>query len=95
MGLEDWDFWLRVARRGGRFVHLPKIAFDYRVRAGSVLGRAFPRYAEIVNYIFNKPELACYKLVRETLSCRLGRALLVPARLFRKLWRNARGDSAG
>ena len=32
IGLEDWDFWLRVASHGGSFVHLPKIGFDYRVR---------------------------------------------------------------
>jgi glycosyltransferase involved in cell wall biosynthesis len=104
IGLEDWDFWLRVAWHGGSFVHLPKIGFDYRVRSDSVIARVAPRYAEIVNYIFNKPEMACYKLVRETdeelqtlrartramqgsLSYRLGRGLLAPARLFRKLWR--------
>src|SRR5437899_13071302 len=32
MGLDDWDFWLRVAFHGGSFVHLTKIGFDYRVR---------------------------------------------------------------
>jgi glycosyltransferase involved in cell wall biosynthesis len=90
MSLEDWDFWLRVARHGGRFVHLPKIGFDYRVGSGSVLGTAFPRYAEIVNYIFNKPEMACYKLVRETVEELRTWRVLAPARLFRKLWRNAR-----
>src|SRR4029077_20917696 len=35
MGLEDWDFWLRVAAKGGTFVHLSKIGFDYRVRGES------------------------------------------------------------
>ena len=35
MGLEDWDFWLRVAVKGGTFVHLSEIGFDYRVRADS------------------------------------------------------------
>src|SRR4029079_8866370 len=30
MGVEDWDFWLRLARRGTTFVHLNKIGFDYR-----------------------------------------------------------------
>jgi hypothetical protein len=60
---------------------------------------------EIANYVFGKPEMACYKLLRETTdeevqnlraqirglegSCsyRLGRGLLAPARLLRKLWR--------
>jgi len=104
MGLEDWDFWLRLTLHGGHFVHLPKIGFDYRVRRDSLIVKARPHAAEIVNYIFGKPEMACYKLLRETdeevhnLSARiraiegsrtyrLGRGLLAPARLLRKLWR--------
>lgn len=104
MGLEDWDFWLRVAWHGGSFVHLPKIGFDYRVRRDSLIVKTRPRTAEIINYIFDKPEMACYKLLRETdeevqnlraqirrmegsHSYRLGRGLLAPARLLRKLWR--------
>jgi hypothetical protein len=35
VGLEDWDFWLRVACHGGSFFHLPEIGFDYRVRTDS------------------------------------------------------------
>jgi len=83
MGVEDWDFWLRVAAHGGTFVHLNKIGFDYRVRADSQFVEAIgfnyraagdpfaammssPRLAELVKYIFGKPELACYKLLRET-----------------------------
>jgi glycosyltransferase involved in cell wall biosynthesis len=66
MGWQDWDFWLRVALHGGRFVHLPKIGFDYRVRQDSIIARARPRAAEIANYIFGKPEMACYKLLRGT-----------------------------
>jgi len=98
---------------GGTFVHLPKIAFDYRVRRDSMivetLGFDFrvrtdsmpvktrQRVAEIVNYIFGKSEMACYKLLRETdeevrnlrgsRSYRLRHRLLAPARLLRKLWR--------
>jgi glycosyltransferase involved in cell wall biosynthesis len=104
MGLEDWDFWLRVAWHGGSFVHLPEIGFDYRVRRDSLIVKARPHAGEIVNYIFGKPEMACYKLLRETdeevqnlraqirgmqgsRSYRLGRGLLAPARLSRKLWR--------
>jgi len=96
MGLEDWDFWLRVAFHGGTFVHLPRIGFDYRVRRDSMIVKTRRRTAEIVNHIFGKPEMACYKLLRETdeevrnlrgsYSYRLGRALLAPARQLRKLW---------
>jgi glycosyltransferase involved in cell wall biosynthesis len=66
LGLEDWDFWLRVASHGGRFVHVPKIGFDYRVRRDSLIVKTRPRTAEIINHIFDKPEMACYKLLRET-----------------------------
>lgn len=32
---EDWELWIRVARRGWKFRHLDQVAFDYRVRPGS------------------------------------------------------------
>ena len=104
MGVEDWDFWLRVASRGAKFVHLPKIGFDYRVRKDSLAQKTRPHLAELADYVFGKPEMACYKLLREMdeqvgklrgqiqgmeglPSYRLGRALLAPARLLRRLWR--------
>ncbi len=104
MGLEDWDFWLRVAHNGGRFIHLPKVGFDYRVRKDSLAMQGHRHGTELINYMFSKPEMACYKLLRETdeevqqlrggirtmqdsVSYRLGRALLAPPRLLRKLWR--------
>jgi glycosyltransferase involved in cell wall biosynthesis len=65
MGLEDWDFWLRMSLRHSRFVHVPEIGFDYRVRRNSVLAKARPHGEEIANYIFDKPEMGCYKLLRE------------------------------
>lgn len=65
MGLEDWDFWLRVSLRHSGFVHVPEIGFDYRVRRDSVIAKARPHGKEMANYIFGKPEMACYKLLRE------------------------------
>ena len=80
------------------------IGFDYRMQTDSSnVARISSRVDEVVNYIFGKPELACYKLLRETdeevqqlrggirtmrdsVSYRLGRGLLAPARLLRKLW---------
>jgi hypothetical protein len=66
MGWDDWDFWLRVTCHGGALVHLSKIAFDYRVRKGSVIVKLIgfdyrgrrdsevkkmsARAAELVNY---------------------------------------------
>ena len=120
MGFEDWDFWLRVAAYGGSFAHLPQVGFDYCVRKDSMIVQTIgfdsrrrrdsnvvitsSHVAELIKYIFGKPEMACYRLVRETdeevqnLSARiqamersrayrLGRGLLAPARLLRKLWR--------
>jgi hypothetical protein len=81
------------------------IGFDYRMqRDPSNVVRIGPRLDEVVNYVFGKPEMGCYKLLRETdeevqnlraqiremqgsRSYRLGRGLLAPARLLRKLWR--------
>ena len=43
------------------------VGFDYRVRRDpSDLVSISPRAAELIDYIFGKPELACYKLLRET-----------------------------
>jgi glycosyltransferase involved in cell wall biosynthesis len=66
MGLEDWDFWLRLSTHGVTFVHVPTVGFDYRVRKGSLRTEGYLHAAELIDYIFGKPELACYKLLRET-----------------------------
>lgn len=33
---EDWDFWLGLIERGWKFIHLPRPAFEYRIRPGSL-----------------------------------------------------------
>ncbi|MBG0776356.1 MAG: glycosyltransferase family 2 protein [Desulfovibrionaceae bacterium] len=40
---EDWDFWVRAAAAGFRFVHLPHPLFRYRVHPGSFSERARAR----------------------------------------------------
>ena len=35
--LEDWEFWIHAHKRGWRFLHLPVVALDDRVRPGSLL----------------------------------------------------------
>ncbi len=67
MGCEDWDLWLRAAVRGWRFVHLREIAFDYRVRTGSLLTVVNKHGSEIFRYIFSKKELAGIGLLRPEL----------------------------
>lgn len=64
-GWEDWDFWLRVAARQGTFVHLPKVGFDQRARSDSLRLQADEHRLDLLNYIFGKPEMACYRLIRE------------------------------
>ncbi|MCB0768870.1 MAG: glycosyltransferase [Flavobacteriales bacterium] len=39
-GYEDWELWIRLMIGGHRFHHIPEPLFHYRVRAGSLLGRA-------------------------------------------------------
>ena len=34
---EDWELWIAALERGWRFRHLPEVAFEYRVRPGSML----------------------------------------------------------
>ena len=72
MGFEDCDFWLRVASRGGTFVHLPNIGFDYRVQTNSMVAKANQHAAELRAYIFNKPELVfTLGSARQTRRCRI------------------------
>jgi glycosyltransferase involved in cell wall biosynthesis/GT2 family glycosyltransferase len=40
---EDWDFWLGAAERGWHFVHIPRPAFEYRVRPDSTHQRFLRR----------------------------------------------------
>lgn len=111
-GWEDWDFWLRVANRQGTFVHLAKVGFHHRVPSDSLRPQADEHRLDLLNYIFGKPEMVSYRLIREMdehaqilqariqsmedlvrsikglRSYRLGRGLLAPAQLLRKLWRS-------
>src|SRR2546426_3161379 len=117
-GWEDWDFWLRVANRQGTFVHLAKVGFDHRAGSDSLRLQAHEHRLDLLNYIFGKPEMVCYRLIREMdehaqilrariqsmedlvrsikglRSYRLGRGLLAPARVLRKLWRSFHSEDA-
>lgn len=65
LGLEDWDYWMRVALRGWKFAHIDEIAFDYRVRQGSRTSASTPHLIEIATYIFAKPENAALRALRD------------------------------
>jgi glycosyltransferase involved in cell wall biosynthesis/GT2 family glycosyltransferase len=53
---EDWDFWLGAAERGWRFVHLPRPAFEYCIRPGSLHHRFLRRtdYPSTLRRIYDK-----------------------------------------
>ncbi|HEV7766870.1 MAG TPA: glycosyltransferase [Thermoanaerobaculia bacterium] len=53
---EDWDFWLGAAKRGWRFVHLPRLTFEYRIRPDSLQQRFLRRddYPSILRRLYGK-----------------------------------------
>ena len=101
MGWEDWDFWLRIAARGWGFVHLDQVAFDYRVRNGSMLSETDRHRRELVKYIFNKPENKALAIIRKqnqeierlnkierSSEYRTGRRITWPMRYARRIFAN-------
>jgi len=106
MGWEDWDFWLRVSLKGWRFVHLDEVAFEYRVRAGSMLTEVNRHNTVMDNYLFTKKELAPLGRIRpelhrllnveQSLEYRLAKRLLRPFRLaLARLHREPMASSIG
>jgi glycosyltransferase involved in cell wall biosynthesis/GT2 family glycosyltransferase len=53
---EDWDFWLSAAKRGWRFVHIPRPTFEYRIRPDSQQQRFLRRtdYPSTLRRIYDK-----------------------------------------
>lgn len=66
MGWEDWDFWLRAFFKGFKFKHIDKVLFEYRVRHDSMIQTTKNHQEELINYIFNKPELADARELRKS-----------------------------
>jgi glycosyltransferase involved in cell wall biosynthesis len=101
MGWEDWDFWLRVAGRGWKFMHLDRTAFDYRVRGSSMLAETDRHHKELVKYIFEKPENQTLAIIRRQnqeiekfwkkendLEYRIARQIARPAKYIRRIFAN-------
>jgi hypothetical protein len=65
MGWEDWEFWMRVAVRGWQFAHVDEIAFDYRVRRGSMIDSAKSHSYDLDAHIFGKPGNEALRIIRE------------------------------
>jgi glycosyltransferase involved in cell wall biosynthesis len=90
LGWEDWDFWLRASVRGWRFVHLDEVAWEYRVRAGSMFTGTHRYNTVMDDHLFTKKELAPLGHIRadvhrllnieQSMEYRLGKRLLGPVR---------------
>jgi glycosyltransferase involved in cell wall biosynthesis len=54
-GYEDWAFWLDIAAtKKWNFFHLDEIAFEYRMRSGSMVTNTKRYHEELANYMFVK-----------------------------------------
>ena len=90
LGWEDWDFWLRAAVKGWRFVRLDEVAWEYRIRTGSMLTEANSHDKIMDDYLFAKEELVALGRIRadvhqllnmeQSMEYRLGKRLLGPVR---------------
>jgi len=55
MGYEDWDFWLRIAFRNGKFKYVNKVLFDYRYSTKSMIRSVQKdKFATMLEYMENK-----------------------------------------
>ncbi len=56
LGYEDWEFWLRLAKRGWEFVRIAEVVLDYRVRldAMSQTCKVPENHSRLVRYLATK-----------------------------------------
>lgn len=66
LGLEDWEFWLRLAFRGHKFKFVNEVLFDYRVRPDSMVRTdTTNRYNSIIDYVEKKhPAFMSFDAIR-------------------------------
>lgn len=67
---EDWEFWIHAASREWRFHHLGDVAFDYRVRPGSLASLLTDRLIleETVGHIVSKHRETYRQRLHETVG---------------------------
>ena len=57
--MEDWEFWIRMGKRGWGFRHLPQLAFEYRVRPDSLTFGDRRAFADALDHCLRKhPEIS-------------------------------------
>lgn len=100
LGLEDWEFWLRVGQSPWKFSKIEQVHFRIRVVGSSrTFEVANKNLDEIKNYVYKKHsnllaqqfEVLYYekKMLTETPDYRIGDFLLQPYRIIKKLIKNA------
>jgi glycosyltransferase involved in cell wall biosynthesis len=98
LGLEDWEFWIRVFEAGFSIHKIKGTHFAIRVGSTSRTHlQANPKIQEIRNYVYSKHALlmasryeAMYyalKMERELPDNRIGKSILAPYRWLKKFWR--------
>ena len=88
VGFEDWEFWLHAAKRGYGFLHLPFIAFDYRVQNESLVTRVMQPglRQELLGHLLAKHG--------ELFHGRVPRPLRLPSSMISRLSPNGLGRAA-
>jgi glycosyltransferase involved in cell wall biosynthesis len=53
---EDWEFWVHIAVKGGKFFHINEVLFEYRARENSKISRTVDpaKRASVVEYVCTK-----------------------------------------
>jgi glycosyltransferase involved in cell wall biosynthesis len=54
LGYEDWEFWIRILKPGGRVETIPEPLFNYRKHGRSMIDDTNERASEIFDYIRSK-----------------------------------------
>ncbi|MFC2175510.1 glycosyltransferase family 2 protein [Bacteroidota bacterium] len=101
LGLEDWEYWIRVYTAGFKFKKIEKIFFSYRIsNASRTYTEANVHLEEIKKYVYEKHavllakqfETLFYerKMILETPDYRLGNLLLRPYRFVKSIFNQSK-----
>ena len=75
LGVEDWEFWLKLAFKGHKFYYIPEVLFDYRVLSNSMARTTTGSHlGKIKSYMQTKhPEYLGFTLVEDYFTDRFKR----------------------
>jgi len=95
LGLEDWEFWIRVYEQGWHFNKIDEPLFEIRMNANSRTFQVANKNIDTIKeYVYKKHTLLlakefndlyyAYKMLKETPDYRIGKLLLTPYRFIKK-----------